>query len=53
MNTVKKLWRRLLFLLRVEVPIDGLEVTDHAIRWCRIGGLAPQVATVQLPPQVW
>jgi hypothetical protein len=52
MNTVKKLWRRLLFLLRVEVPIDGLEVTDHAIRWCRVGGLVPQVATVQLPPQV-
>jgi hypothetical protein len=47
-----KLWLRFLVLLRVEVPIDGLEVTDHVIRWCRLGGAAPTVVAVKLAPGV-
>lgn len=48
----KKFFRRALFWLCVRVPASGLEVGDHAIRWCRLGGTAPRTAVVKLTPGV-
>jgi hypothetical protein len=49
---MKALWDRIMLWLRVDVPSDGLEITDHAIRWCRIAGGVPQTFVVKVPPGV-
>jgi hypothetical protein len=45
---LKNFWKHLLVWLRVEVPADGLEVSDYGIRWCRTHRGAPENVVVPL-----
>lgn len=47
-----KMFQHVLSWLRVKVPASGLEITDHAIRWCRLGGKAPQIFIAKLSPGI-
>jgi hypothetical protein len=51
-SSVRKFWTRTKIWLRVTVLSDGLEITDHAIRWCRIVDGIPQTLTMKIPPGV-
>ncbi len=48
----EKFFGKVLSWLRVKVPASGLEVTDHAIRWCRLSGGTPQTIVVKLSPGI-
>ena len=49
---IKSLWERVLIWLRIVLPADGMEITDHVIRWCRLDDGVPQTFAVKVPPGV-
>jgi hypothetical protein len=49
---IEAFWSRAKVWLRVVLPADGLEITDHAIRWCRLVDGIPQTFMVNVPPGV-
>lgn len=48
----KKLWNRAKVWLRVDLPADGLEISDHALRWCCLRDGIMHTTVLPLSPGV-